>query len=300
MPARTNAFQRLITFLEGQLCPAGATVTPSAMVPPTDGSRPKEVDILIEHAVGPHPVRIAIECRAHRRRQGVEWIESLVGKYQHLPVHKIIAVSRSGFTRSAVAAADHAKIATITVEQALSADWLTAVSRYRVGLITWTYPPEAFEINYKDGPKLDISKEDLLAAPIEDLQGNRLGTFLDDMKHLWTTYAEGDVRKWSREEARLILTEPPGFVWHVRIPYHANNRFLVSPAGPRRQINDVILCLACSYRLDPAPLEYFRYHDSIVGTGTVSPVNTDNRFAFTLLFGPDGAPKSLNLHTEKD
>lgn len=298
MPPRSNDFQRVITFLEGQLAPTGAVVTPCAMLVPTDGTEQREVDILIEQQVGPHSVRIAIECRAHRRKQGVEWIESIVGKYEHLPVHKVVAVSRSGFTRTAEAAARHSNIAIVTVRQALASDWPETIARYRVGLVVWNHPVRAAEVNYTDGPKLDISGPELLAAPVQDAGGRVLGTFTDDCKFLFATFARDDVLKWAQAHASEICRQPPGFVWPLRLSYAAHNRFLVPPRGPRRQINEVILCLDCSYQFEAAELRYFRYHDAVIGAGTVERQGDPNRYSFSLLFTPSGTPQALNVHKQ--
>ena len=81
MPKRSNDFQRLITFLEKELAPIGATVQESAMLREIDGDDEREVDILIEYEVGNHPIRIALECRDHKRPQGKPWLEEIAGKY---------------------------------------------------------------------------------------------------------------------------------------------------------------------------------------------------------------------------
>jgi hypothetical protein len=299
MPRRTNDFQRLITFLEGLLAPTGAIVTPSAMLTPTDGTDKREVDILIEHQVGPHAVRIAIECRAHRRKQGVEWINSIVGEYEHLPVHKVVAVSKSGFTKSAEKAAQHCSIDTVTLQQALASDWPQAIATYRVGLVLLNHSMRAAEVNCIDGPEIDLKDQELSIAPVEDATGQRLGTFDDDVQFLYKNFARDDVRVWARTNATEIFRQPPGFVWHVRLSYAARNRFLVPPrGGPRRQISEVVLCLDCSYQFEPAELSYFRYHGALIGAGDVKRVGDPNRYSFSLLFNPDGTPRALNVHQE--
>ncbi len=268
------------------------------MLDPTDGGEPREIDILIEHKVGPHQVRIAIECRGHARRQGLEWIESLVGRYEHLPVHKVIAVSRSGFTRSASRAASHANIDIVTLAEALAADWPGEVARFKAGFVLWRHPITAAEVNYHDGPKLTLTRAQLLEAKVHDATGNVLGTFEDDIKHLFTTFASEDVRKWTHENAKELYSKPAGTVWPVRLAYVAHNRYLVPPDGPRRRIKAVTLSLDCSYRFEPTPLEYHRYHNVLVGSGVVTPLGQESSYRVSLLFGPDGKPKALNVRNE--
>lgn len=298
MPPRSNDFQRLVTFLESQLATTGATVVPSAMLQPTNGGPAREVDILVEHNVGPHSVRIGIECRDHARRQGVEWIDSIVGRYEHLPVHKVVAVSKSGFTKSAVAAAKHSKIVTITLGEALASDWPGEVARFKVGLATWNLHLQAAEVNYADGPKLAIRPDELRVAPIVDSSGKVLGTFTDDVQYLYSTFAKDDANKWAVENAREVFAEGPGKVWSLRLPYVAHNRYLVPPNGPKRQINEVILCLGTSYLFEPATLKYLRYHDALVGAASLAPAGDDSAYNVALLFGSDGAPRALNVRRQ--
>jgi hypothetical protein len=51
------------------------------------------------------------------------WIDTLRGKYANLPVDKVIAVARAGFAKTARAAAEKARIQTLTLEEATSANW---------------------------------------------------------------------------------------------------------------------------------------------------------------------------------
>ena len=97
MPKRTNDFQSLIALIERQLAPEGAQVTESKLLKDILTGEEREVDTVIETKVSGHTITIGIECRDRDRRADVEWIDQLLGKYQNLPVHKIIAVSRSGF-----------------------------------------------------------------------------------------------------------------------------------------------------------------------------------------------------------
>ena len=51
------------------------------------------------------------------------WIDTLRGQYANLPVDKVIAVARTGFAKTARAAAEKARIQTLTLEEATSANW---------------------------------------------------------------------------------------------------------------------------------------------------------------------------------
>jgi len=99
MPKRTNDFQTLIKFIYDRITPADGTVTESAMIYDKDSNTLREVDILIEHKISGHTIKIAVECRDRSRKDTIEWIDGLVGKTSSLNVDKVVAVSKKGFLR---------------------------------------------------------------------------------------------------------------------------------------------------------------------------------------------------------
>src|SRR5688572_759202 len=102
MPKRTNDFQKLIHYIYSQMVPEGATVTESALLRERSSLAKREVDILIEYEIAGTKLRIAVECRDRSRKDDIEWIDGLIGKYRDLEVDKVIAVSNSGFSSDAI------------------------------------------------------------------------------------------------------------------------------------------------------------------------------------------------------
>ena len=94
MPQRSNDFQKLILLLHQQLSPVGSRIGESNMVQDPDTGHLREVDITVEIDAGPEPLRLFIECRDHRRKQTVEWIEQLIGKHGERERTGIVAVFR--------------------------------------------------------------------------------------------------------------------------------------------------------------------------------------------------------------
>ena len=117
MPKRSNDFQRLITMLT-RLLGEHAVVEESKMLTDLVSGEQREVDIYAEGILAGHAVRIGIECRDHKRKQVVGWVEEMHSKHERLPTNLVILVSSSGFTRSAVAKAESYGIKTITPTQA--------------------------------------------------------------------------------------------------------------------------------------------------------------------------------------
>lgn len=111
MPRRTNVFQKAIYLAQKVLMP-GSTVVESAMLPDSITGLEREVDVLIEGRIAgfPAPIRIGIECRDHKGKQGAPWRESIHAKHEHLPIDVSIAASAAGFARTAEKIAEHYRI----------------------------------------------------------------------------------------------------------------------------------------------------------------------------------------------
>lgn len=136
MPKRTNDFQSLIAHIYEQLRPTGAQVTESAMVKDEDTGELREIDVLIDCAVGGHPMKIAIECRDRSRKESVSWIEELIGKQRALHINKMIAVSSKGFTGTAERKAKRNGIEAHSLIDAEKIDWASKLPKHDLFMIS--------------------------------------------------------------------------------------------------------------------------------------------------------------------
>jgi hypothetical protein len=59
------------------------------------------------------------------------WIDSLIGKYSRLKVNQIVAVSSSPFSDSAKTKAAEHNIEAITVNEALTSDWINRIQQWK-------------------------------------------------------------------------------------------------------------------------------------------------------------------------
>lgn len=123
MPKRTNDFQALIALVERQLAASGVRVVESEMLADRLTGELRDIDVCVHATVSGKDVTLALECRDHKRKADQIWIDTLRGKYANLPVDKVIAVARAGFAKTARAAAEKARIQTLTLEEATSANW---------------------------------------------------------------------------------------------------------------------------------------------------------------------------------
>lgn len=160
MPKRSNEFQRIVKYIYSQVSPAGGRVTESALLREDGTGEQREVDVLIEHNVAGHDIKIAVECRDHARDQDVGWIDGLIGKYSRLSVNKVVAVSSTLFSEAAKTKAAKANIDAITVNEALTTDWRTRIARWRVMTESFTLMRiTTFDANGKEFTYSEVSAD---------------------------------------------------------------------------------------------------------------------------------------------
>jgi hypothetical protein len=100
----STAFEQEIHRLHELVEGCGAEVTWDDRIPDPDNPRQaRQIDITIRREAA----LTIVECRVHWNRQGVQWIEELIGRRMSLRATAAIAVSASGFTRGAIAKAKH-------------------------------------------------------------------------------------------------------------------------------------------------------------------------------------------------
>ena len=84
---------------------------------------------------------IGIECQGRGRVASVEWVEQMVAKHQTLPTDKLILVSQSGFSPNAHKKAKALGIETMTLRQAVRANWNKLVNIAMMQLVKWRIEP---------------------------------------------------------------------------------------------------------------------------------------------------------------
>ena len=158
MPKRSNQFQRIITFITEQLAPVGATVRESVELVEQGIAHPikREVDVLMEMDIGLGSVRVALECRDRSRPDDLQWIDGLIGKYRNLPVHKVIAVSSSGFSPSARVKAELNNIILMTFAEASETNWPAEFARLGMLKVSQTLSLHSVELELEPVPDEDV------------------------------------------------------------------------------------------------------------------------------------------------
>lgn len=177
MSKQTNAFQQLIHYIYEKIENDNATVTESAMLfeQNVDEKIPREVDVLIEKTINGKQVRIAVECRDREVKDDIQWVDCLIGKYLNLEVQKVIAVSNSGYSKSAQLKAAANGIELKTLQEALDIDFnnefiklgiVTIANNFKLKQVTFEFLKPFKD---KPTPQLQVFKDENQISTLDEL-----------------------------------------------------------------------------------------------------------------------------------
>lgn len=97
-------FERQIERIHQLLEAEGSVITWDDRIPdPDNPNQPRQIDVTIRR----DDLLTLVECRFHKDPQDVTWIEELMGRRTSLGADAVIAVSASGFTKTAKEKAKH-------------------------------------------------------------------------------------------------------------------------------------------------------------------------------------------------
>jgi hypothetical protein len=149
MAEEWREFEELVSRIERILGPIGAVVTSPDRIRDSVTGKLRDVDASIRPQKDAPPVRV-LECRDRAGVQDVTWIEQIIGKTLGHGV-PTIAVSSTGFSKSAVTKANHygietRVISTLTQEEMIRWVRIVAVEhvifhpRIEERVFLWLYP----------------------------------------------------------------------------------------------------------------------------------------------------------------
>ncbi len=147
MPRRTNPFQQLTASILATVHAPDYIVEESVLEVNKKTGLPREIDIKITEKANSNN-KILVECRDHKRKQDVIWIDILDGKARSLGFKKVIAVSSSGFYKTAVKEAASRGIETLHLKEAEEIEWkkwLFALNEFGLEI---DYEPVVKKVNF--------------------------------------------------------------------------------------------------------------------------------------------------------
>lgn len=95
----SELFEKMVARIHSILEGSGSTVTwDDKIIDPDNEKRTRQVDATIRTG----NFLTIVECRIHKNKQDVKWIEELIGRRISLNADAVLAVSSSGFTEGAI------------------------------------------------------------------------------------------------------------------------------------------------------------------------------------------------------
>lgn len=285
MPRRTNWFQRLVKVVEQNLASDDAEVIESALLLDRITGSEREVDILIRSQSGPHEVTLGVECVGGETRPAdVTWVEKIAGKHRDLPIDRSILVSKTGFSKNAIAKAAILRMETLTLSDALNTDW-------RAELYMW---PASLEVKT---PKL-LETQVLLTVFDEESQcrlRSLTGSPLED-RHIYTnagvqvgTFQEIVNRALNHDEVKKHWGEMPvpgvESVYALPVEYvDLEGSYVLTDEGEKIIFSGIKIIGFMTYEVTDVPWKLGSYGDAAVSYAsfpfeekTVTVVATERR-----------------------
>lgn len=128
MPKRHNIFQDLMASIHKQLASSSRIAESEMFTDPSSGQA-REVDLVIRSSVDGYEIVISVECTDRKRPVSVEWVEQMCCKHRDLPTHKLVLVSKSGYTKAALSKGRALGAKLLSIEAAERVDWAKYVNR---------------------------------------------------------------------------------------------------------------------------------------------------------------------------
>lgn len=118
---------------------------------------------------------IGVECIGRGRKATIEWVEQMLQKHEHL-TNRLVLVSQTGFTPDAIQMAREHGVETLTLAEALNADWTKVVGKLaQVNIVL----PQIDVTHVAISPPLDTSNIDVCSLPFYSNEGVLLCNLLD-------------------------------------------------------------------------------------------------------------------------
>ena len=295
MPKRSNLFQHLIATIEKVTASQDVKVQESALVPLRKGTGTREVDVLIEGAVGGHRVRVAVECRDHERTQDVTWIDELRGKFADLAIDKIVAVSRSGFTGPAEKLAASAGIDTYTVVDALGLDWGERLRRYQIEAMRRRILQANVRLKVRMPTEL-VGTIDPRQVKIVDRAGNPVGNMQDVVDKLVESEAKprASEQLWSEREK----IGPDAKTVTLSIPVDIEGMEGRAPDGRPIYLSNAICDVTISVAFPDVQHQYGEYSNVGVVIGKIAEADGTEVSAGALILHESPEPRAHIIGAE--
>jgi len=178
MPRKGRFLEVLVKHLQGFLGTKGLEIKSPELFY-ENGKLIGEIDVTVRGKLGSSSIFVGIECRDRPKDgpQGIPWLTQIDGKKRLLKVHKMIAVSTTGFTPEAVKVAQDFGIDVLTITDATEielAGWFDTID--------FVWRDETYEIS----GAIDIATEPKTLKGMRSVRKDTPFLKIDNTNHLVT------------------------------------------------------------------------------------------------------------------
>ncbi len=269
MPKRSNDFQLLVKVIHDAMAKVeGAQVTESAFLSEPDGTR-REIDILFERSIADVTLRLAIECRDRSRKSDVEWIDGLIGKFSNLPVDKVIAVSRRGFSEAARRKASASKIELRILAECMTHEWSDEF--VQLGIASFEFKQEIGEVAVTLAPPPDSPVS--LDVVVESSGTATGGTLRQFIETCFLNHVGPQVKAFVETEflAKLPPLAALNKKWELTVPVDVNDSWVLLRGSQRSQIVRLTYLVKATSTATPTSVRHFKYGGAAMASmGTIA------------------------------
>jgi hypothetical protein len=176
-----KALEYLVAMIQKQLSP-DASVQHNVMLNGLDSETKRQIDVLVEQNIGQYKIRIVIDCKDYSKPLDVKGIEEFHGLVQDVRAHKGALVCPAGFTKAALKRAKKLQIDLYRPVSTGKHKWQAKITV--PVLCDFRSSFMSFGISCSAPKPLKIP-EDFYNLPVQDNNGNILGTSLKTAQSQW-------------------------------------------------------------------------------------------------------------------
>lgn len=171
----------LVAMIQKQLSP-DASVQHNVLLDGIDSETKRQIDVLVEQNIGQYTMRIVIDCKDYSKPVNVKGVEEFHGLVQDVRAHRGALVCPSGFTKSALKRAKKLQIDLYRPVSTGKHKWQAKVTAPVLCDFRSSYM--SFGISCS-APKPLTLPQDFYNLPVQDQDGNELGTSLKTVQTKW-------------------------------------------------------------------------------------------------------------------
>jgi hypothetical protein len=270
MSRRSNAFQKLIAHIHEEIESIGGRVTESKSLLEENIDEPvsREVDVLIERKSKNGTQRIAVECRDRASPDDIQWIDSLIGKYRNLPVHRVIAVSASGFSKNAVRKAFANNIELRSLPDALATHWPDEFTKLGLAVVNHLLKVESCSIRFEP----PLTSEEVSPDAIMRTESGDRGTLRELLAVLGGPEMRARFLRYFSEHF-LDIFKTRADLEKVMIVQHSipiRGFYVIKEDGREHEAVEATLRIRGEPNAKEVPLTFHDYEQARIGRGVIS------------------------------